>query len=136
MTQAARSMKQNISEGFSETSLKSYIKLLGVSRGSVVELIEDYQDFLRLRKLQIWDKNDSRILKIRDIRVFRDIGSFQKSLSFPDNPESSANLLLTLCFQESFLLSRQIKSLEEKFVNEGGYTENLFKKRLGVKYKQ
>jgi len=70
MTQAARSMKQNIPEGYSETSLKSYIKLLGVSRGSVVELIEDYQDFLRLRGLKIWDKNDPRVLKIRDIRVY------------------------------------------------------------------
>ncbi|PIU03801.1 four helix bundle protein [Candidatus Shapirobacteria bacterium CG08_land_8_20_14_0_20_39_18] len=139
MTQAARSMKQNIPEGYSETSLKSYIKLLGVSRGSVVELIEDYQDFLRLRGLKIWDKNDPRVLKIRDIRVIRDINDNPNSLNtlkLPDDPESAANFLLTLCFQESFLLNQQIKSLEEKFVNEGGYTENLYKKRIEVKYKR
>lgn len=136
MTQAARSLKQNISEGYTEKSLKTYIKLLGVSQGSVVELIEDYQDFLRLRGLKIWDKNDPRVRKIREVRVIRDIGNDPNSPKIPDlpdDPEESANFLLTLCFQESYLLSQQIKSLEEKFVNEGGYTENLFKKRLGVK---
>ncbi|MCD6225909.1 four helix bundle protein, partial [bacterium] len=35
MEQAARSGKQNIAEGYSQgTSLKAYIKLLGVARGS------------------------------------------------------------------------------------------------------
>lgn len=29
-----------------------------------------------------------------------------------------------------FLLDRQIKSAENRFIKEGGYTENLFKKRL------
>jgi len=31
---------------------------------------------------------------------------------------------------ETYLLSKQIKAVEEKFIQEGGYTENLFKKRL------
>lgn len=32
--------------------------------------------------------------------------------------------------QETFLLDRQIKSLKEKFIQEGGWTEKMFKKRL------
>lgn len=47
MIQAARSGKQNIVEGYSLKSLKGYIKLLGVSRGSLEELLEDYKDFAR-----------------------------------------------------------------------------------------
>jgi four helix bundle suffix protein len=39
-------------------------------------------------------------------------------------------MLLTVGHQASFLLDRQIKALEEKFVREGGYTEKLFQKRL------
>ncbi len=47
MNQAARSGKQNIVEGSQVESLESYIKLLGVAKGSLFELLEDYQDFLR-----------------------------------------------------------------------------------------
>jgi len=31
---------------------------------------------------------------------------------------------------ETYLLEKQIKALEEKFLKEGGYREKLFKKRL------
>lgn len=65
MIQAARSGKQNIVEGSLEKSLKGYIKLLGVSRASFGELLEDYIDFLRLKKLPLWDKNNSRVWQIR-----------------------------------------------------------------------
>ena len=47
MTQAARSTKQNIIEGYSDgqTSFETEIKLLGVARGSNQELLADYQDY-------------------------------------------------------------------------------------------
>lgn len=61
MVQAARSGKQNIVEGASQgTSLKGYIKLCGVARGSLEELLEDYKDFARERKLPIWGRGDKR----------------------------------------------------------------------------
>jgi len=65
MIQAARSGKQNIVEASLEKSLKMNIKLNGVARGSFGELYEDYNDFLRTRKLSIWDKNDRRVWEIR-----------------------------------------------------------------------
>jgi len=135
MIQAARSGKQNIAEGYQERSLKGYIKLTGVAYASLEELLEDYRDFLRQRKLGIWGKDNSKIRVFREFRVFWD---FEKSPSSPNTPiipkdsEEAANLILTLGHQASFLLNKQIKSLEEKFVKEGGYTENLFKKRLDV----
>lgn len=131
--QALRSHKQNIVEGYLEKSLKSYIKLLGVSQASLEEFIEDLLDFLRQNKLAVWGKNDLRVRKIRDIRVFGDFTTDSGSLNplkLPDDPESTANFLLTLAHQQSYLLSRQIKALEEKFVKEGGYTERLFRQRL------
>ena len=48
----------------------------------------------------------------------------------PDNPQDAANFLLTLCHQVTYLLDKQIKSLEERFIKEGGFTENLFQRRL------
>src|SRR3989339_2291411 len=68
MIQAARSSKQNIVEGSLEKSLKSYIKLVGVSRASFEELVEDYHDYLRLNKLVLWEKTEPRVGQIHAIR--------------------------------------------------------------------
>lgn len=136
MEQAARSGKQNITEGYLEKSLKGYIYLLGIAYASLGELLEDYEDFLRQRKLKIWEKEDLRVREFRGFRVFRDFRISPNSPNSPitlklsENPEVAANLLITLIHQAQYLLFRQIQALEEKFVKEGGYTENLFKKRL------
>ena len=62
MRQAARSCKQNIVEGVSDSTVSAEmcIKLLGVARGSVRELLEDYGDFLRQNNYEIWSKDDDR----------------------------------------------------------------------------
>ena len=42
----------------------------------------------------------------------------------------AANFLLTLCHQVTFLLSKQIQSVEREIIEKGGYSENLAQKRL------
>jgi four helix bundle protein len=56
MIQAARSGKQNIVEGSkaSGASKEMEIKLMGVARASLEELLADYCDFLRVRDLSTW----------------------------------------------------------------------------------
>ena len=56
MVQAARSGKQNIVEGsqVSGTSKELEIKLTSVAHASLEELLEDYRDFLRDRRLKEW----------------------------------------------------------------------------------
>ena len=44
MVQAARSGRQNIAEG---SQKKTELKLVGVGRASLEELLLDYEDFLR-----------------------------------------------------------------------------------------
>ncbi|MBM4427177.1 MAG: four helix bundle protein, partial [Chloroflexi bacterium] len=58
MVQAARSGKQNIAEGSmaSGTSKKTELKLIGVARASLEELLLDFQDFLRQKGLKLWGK--------------------------------------------------------------------------------
>lgn len=130
MEQATRSGKQNIAEGYTMQSLESYIKLLGVAQGSFKELVEDYEDFLRFRKLQTWGKNDPRVRKIRVFRAVWEGNNRPNTPKLPKDPEEAANMLLTLCQMETYLLKKQIDALEEKFIKEGGFRENLFKKRL------
>lgn len=69
MEQAARLGKQNIAEGYTFQSLEGYIKLLGVSKGSIKELVADYEDFLRQRKLEIWPKDCRRVRVFREFRA-------------------------------------------------------------------
>ncbi len=130
VVQAARSGKQNIVEGYLEKSLKNYIYLLGISLGSYGELGEDFLDFLRHRNLTIWGKDDPQIREFRGIRVVTPNPDNPYIPDLPDNPEKASNLLYTLVSQEQYLLKKQITSLEQKFIREGGFTENLFKKRL------
>jgi len=69
MVQAARSGRQNIAEGSraSATSSKSELKLVNVARTSLDELLLDYEDFLRQRKLPAWQKNDPKALAVRGL---------------------------------------------------------------------
>ncbi len=108
------------------------IKLTGVARGSFGELLEDYKDFLRTRKLEIWDKDDVRLAEIRKMRISNESDKANLS-NWTNDSEKFANLLLTLISKENFLLDRMIASLEKKFIEEGGYSENLTRKRINFR---
>lgn len=129
MVQAARSGKQNIVEGTISRSLKTNITLTSVARASFGELLEDYLDFLRTKNLKIWDKNDPRVLEIRTNKT-----NLSNWSNWTNSPERFANLMATLISRENYLLDHLFRSLEKKFVEEGGYSENLLKKRLEKKY--
>lgn len=136
MDQAARSGKQNIVEGSTErVSKKSELKLLGVARASFQELLEDYEDFLRQRGLTLWEKESAKAREVREL-AYRTDKSYQTYKSYLSDPETAANCMICLINQENFLLDRQIKSLEQKFLSEGGWTENLYKKRIEERKKR
>lgn len=130
MVQAARSNPQNIAEGYTVESLKSYIMLVGVAHGSNEELAKDYQDFLRQRHFQIWDKNDPRVRVFREFRVVWVGATTLNTPTLPNDPEEAANFLLTLCNLEGFLLGRHVESLKLKHEREGGFQEKLYQKRV------
>ena len=140
MVQAARSGVQNIAEGSmaSATSKKTELKLTGVARASLEELLLDYEDFLRQRGLRIWDKNSPEALAVRrkyqSDRSDKSDASDSSGRSDPYNlatatAETAANTLICLINQASFLLRRQLQTLEQSFLNEGGFTERLYRKR-------
>ncbi|MDO8664939.1 MAG: four helix bundle suffix domain-containing protein, partial [Candidatus Liptonbacteria bacterium] len=136
MIQAARSNSQNVAEGHTAESLKSYIFLVGVAHGSNEELTKDFQDFLRQRRFEIWPKDDFRI---RAVREFRACWISQTSLNtpaLPKDPEEAANFLLTFCQMEGFLLKKLAESLKKKHEQEGGFTENLYRKRIEFRNNQ
>ena len=68
MVQAARSGVQNIAEGSmaSAVSKRMELKLTGVARASLEELLLDYKDFIRQRGLHLWAKDSSEALAVRN----------------------------------------------------------------------
>lgn len=139
MEQAARSGMQNIAEGNKQESLKGYIQLSGVARGSLEELLNDYLAFARQNQLQIWGK-DKTIREIWEIKMIWNIIKQNPALpdspnfpNLPNNPEVAVNLLITLINQANYLLDKLIISLKEKHMKEGGLSEELFRKRFEYK---
>ena len=130
MVQAARSGRQNIAEGCmaSATSKKTEIKLIGVARASLEELLLDYQDFLRQKGFSIWSKDNRRVKAIR-LLAYRLDRSYKTSENCLHNPEVAANTIICLIHQANYLLDKQLMSLGKAFLDEGGFTERLYKAR-------
>lgn len=135
MIQAARSCKQNLVEGSLENSTESNLKLTGVSRASFGELIEDFKDFLWKNNLKLWGKDDPRVLRLRGIlinphetHVSHDSHG-SNGVAFSD-AEGFANLMITLCTKEGYLMDKFLEGIRQKFIKEGGFRENLLKQRL------
>jgi restriction system protein len=137
MIQAARSGVQNIAEGSvaSATSKKTELKLTGVARASLEELLLDYEDFLRQRGLRIWAKDSPEALAVRK-KYLSDVSDASDQSDRSDAyrirtapPEVAANTLICLINQASYLLRRQLQGLERQFLAEGGFTERLYRER-------
>jgi len=133
MVQAARSGKQNIVEGCmaSATSKEFEIKLLNVARASLEELKMDYEDFLRTRKLPIWDVSHRFVMRFRELNKTPNANyqTFEKGIE-NENPEICANVMICLVNITTYLLARQIKSLEKDFLENGGLRERMTKARI------
>ena len=132
MVQAARSGKQNIAEGSmaSGTSKKFEIKLMGVARASLEELLLDYEDFIRQKGLLLWGKDHDKAKTIR-IKSYKSNKSYTtyRTLIEEESSEIAANTVICLIHQANYLLDHQIARLEALFLEEGGFTENLYKAR-------
>jgi restriction system protein len=132
MVQAARSGRQNIAEGSqaSGTSKKTELKLVGVARASLEELLLDYEDFLRQRGLALWGKNHPTANLVRRL-------TYEKNRSYmtyrtyieASSPEVAANTVICLIHQTNYLLDQQLRQLAKAFLDEGGFTERLYRER-------
>ncbi len=138
MLQAARSGKQNIAEGsmVSGTSKKSELKLIGIARASLEELLLDYNDFLRHRGLALWEKGYQKAQAIRKLAWERN-RSYKTYMTYIESssPEVAANTLICLIHQANYLLDQQLRQLEKQFLEKGGFTEKLYQVRQQVRRK-
>jgi len=139
MVQAARSGKQNIVEGsqVSGTSKELELKLTNVARASLEELLTDYRDFLRQRRLEEWRKDHPHALRLRLLNrtAGANYETFRKGIEHAD-PAICANVILGLIKVTNFLLDRQIEGLEKAFIQNGGMREAMARARLQERRRQ
>jgi len=133
MVQAARSGKQNIAEASmaSATSKETEIKLTNVARASLEELLIDYEDFLRTHKLPIWDREHRLVKRFRELNRTPNANyeTYRNALEHTE-PEICANAMICLIRIATYLLNRQVRSLEQAFLKEGGLRERMTRARM------
>lgn len=138
MLQAARSGKQNIAEGRSDSasSIEMEIKLLGVARGSLHELLNDYQDYMRTRNIAIWNSSHPRLQKLRETCRQNNSASYYMALAPRLNDEEIGNLLITLIYQTISMLDKLIELVKRDFLEKGGIKEQMLRARLAYRNAQ
>ena len=149
MVQAARSGRQNIAEGSraSAASSQTELRLVTVARANLDELLLDYEDFLRRRHLRQWTKDDPEAQAVRDVgrhldRSDRtdpsDSADHELYAAWLDHTDSAvvANALICLIHQANYLLDQQIAALERRFVEDGGYSEQLAAARIAERQRR
>jgi four helix bundle suffix protein len=144
MVQAARSGKQNIIEGCkaSATSAETEIKLINVAKASLHELKADYEDYLRKIAYtdpvrgRLWEKDSVEVKKMQElVRVHNDAAFYMK-IVVTRPPETIANIVICLLRNTDYLLSRQLQSLEKRFLKEGGIREKMTRLRIEERNRQ
>ena len=131
MVQAARSGKQNIVEGneVAETSAETMLKLLGVARGSLQELLIDYEDYLRVRNLRLWADDSKEVDAMRKLGIEHEDSAFFLELAQTRSDEVVANMVIVLIYQADTLLNGYINRKYNDFLREGGFREKLTRER-------
>lgn len=132
MVQAARSGKQNIAEGSqaSGTSRKFELKLVSVARASLEELLLDYQDYLRQHRQGQWRKDDPEAVIVRRLAFVCDKSYETYRTYMEQKPDKiAANAMICVIHQTNYLLDQQLRQLEKQFLEQGGFTERLFRVR-------
>ena len=138
MIQAARSGKQNIVEGTEDgkTSTAMELNLLNVARSSIGELRQDYDDFLKSRKLAMWTPADARFQAMQEFTKNNNLLEQYSPYFSKWSAEEMANVALTLCYQVDVMMNKYMAHLERRFVEEGGVKERMHKVRTAYRQQQ
>lgn len=132
MLQAARSGKQNIVEGRSDaaSSAEIEIRLFGVARGSLHELLNDYEDYMRTRHINFWNQSHPRFVNLLKTCCDHNDTTFFSSLANRLNDEEFCNMMLTLINQTISMLNKMINLIKADFLKNGGIKEQMYNARI------
>jgi len=130
MEQAACSGKQNISEGYAQQDYQGKLKLMKIARGSLEELLNDYQDFLRQKGLKLWEKDDQKASQARNLvykispkdNGYNNYNAYNLYKVYLDKPEEAANAIICLLNQTNAMMNRKIQWIQENMTKEDTFS--------------
>ena len=151
MTQAARSGRANIAEGSenSLTSKETELKLLGIARASLAELLSDYEMWLAFSDALPWTREEATpvhnipldpfpenptalLLRTSALHARAQRAKFSRWLDSTD-PCTRANCLMVLILRAMTLLHRQLTRLASDFAQTGGLREQMSSTRRAAR---
>ena len=104
-------------------------------------MLNDFLSYARQNKIAIWSPERAK----REISEIGEIWEILKKTStlpdlpnfppLPNRAELVVNLMITLINQANFLIDKLIVSLKEKHMKEGGFNEQLYRKRIEYRNK-
>ncbi|MBM4309804.1 MAG: four helix bundle protein [Deltaproteobacteria bacterium] len=119
MVQAARSGRQYIAESSRAAAADSTtaVHLTNAARNSLDELLLDYEDFLRQRKLRTWPKDGSEAQAVRNVEIKHENSAALDPVAYAawlehKDPAVAANARICLIDQVDYLLARQATARE------------------------
>lgn len=132
MQQAARSGKQNIVEGYSDAEglTDSEHKLTVIAKGSLEELKEDFQDYLCIHGMTIWNQQHEKYIACVPLfKKHNDSAYYMRQIE-GRSAEDIANIALIVIYQTLAMLYGYIKYINRKFLEQGGVKEQRYWKRV------
>lgn len=98
---------------------------MNVARASLQELLQDYEDYLRVHSMEKWQFDDPRCVQTRKVLRQHNESSFYREHLPQRSAETIANIAITMIHQEDVMLRRLIERLKQNFLVNGGIREQM-----------
>lgn len=99
-------------------------------------MLDDYEDYLRVRNLQQWDCHHQRYDRLRAYARSEEFAKEYALKIRQMSDEELANLCITLIHQAMTMLHSFLATLQKRFVTEGGIKEQMHRARTGYRQQQ
>ena len=99
-------------------------------------MLDDYEDYLRVRELEQWGATHPRYDKMRRYAQSDYIRTNYALMLQKMNDEEICNLCITLIHQAMYMLHKLLITMQQRFVAEGGIKERMYKARVEYRNSQ
>lgn len=101
-----------------------------MANASLQELLADYEDYLRVRDMELWPKDSPKAVQTRQVcRAHADSAYYRERVK-TRSAETTANIAIILIHQTDYLMVRLIEAAKQRFLTQGGIREEMTRARL------
>ena len=98
-------------------------------------MLEDYEDYLRVRDLELWPVDSEKAEQTRKVCKEQNSSAYYREAIKMRSDETIANIALVLLHQEDYLLKCLFEKLKRDFKEDGGVKEEMYQVRKNARKK-